>query len=64
MAGIIDEAPQRADLLEAELEIGCVLVGDSRIAVAYLLRLSRTRVGLIINFNVPVLRKGILRRVL
>jgi GxxExxY protein len=28
------------------------------------LRLSRTRVGLLINFNVPVLRKGIVRRVL
>ncbi len=28
------------------------------------LRLSRTRVGLLINFNVPILRKGILRRVL
>lgn len=28
------------------------------------LRLSRIRVGLLINFNVPVLRKGILRRVL
>jgi GxxExxY protein len=28
------------------------------------LRLSRIRVGLLINFNVPVLRKGIVRRVL
>ena len=28
------------------------------------LRLSRIRGGLLINFNVPVLRKGILRRVL
>lgn len=28
------------------------------------LRLSRTRVGLLINFNVPLLRKGIVRRVL
>ncbi len=28
------------------------------------LRLSRMRVGLLMNFNVPVLRKGILRRVL
>jgi GxxExxY protein len=28
------------------------------------MRLSRIRVGLVINFNVPVLRKGILRRVL
>ena len=28
------------------------------------LRLSRIRVGLLINFNVPILRKGILRRVL
>ena len=28
------------------------------------LRLSRLRVGLLINFNVPVLKRGILRRVL
>ena len=28
------------------------------------LRLSRIRVGLLINFNVPILRKGIVRRVL
>ena len=28
------------------------------------LRLSRIRVGLLINFNVPILRKGVLRRVL
>lgn len=28
------------------------------------LRLSKIRVGLLINFNVPVLPKGILRRVL
>ncbi len=28
------------------------------------LRLSRLRVGLLINFNVPVLRQGIVRRVL
>ena len=28
------------------------------------LRLSRVHVGLLINFNVPVLRRGILRRVL
>ena len=28
------------------------------------LRLSKVRVGLLINFNVPVLRKGVIRRVL
>jgi hypothetical protein len=28
------------------------------------LRLSKIRVGLLINFNVPVLRRGIVRRVL
>ena len=28
------------------------------------LRLSRIRVGLLINFNVPVLRRGIVRRIL
>jgi GxxExxY protein len=28
------------------------------------LRLSKMRVGLLINFNVPVLRKGVIRRVL
>ena len=28
------------------------------------LRLSKIRVGLLINFNVPVLRKGVIRRVL
>jgi GxxExxY protein len=28
------------------------------------LRLSKMRVGLLLNFNVPVLRKGVLRRVL
>jgi GxxExxY protein len=28
------------------------------------LRLSHVRVGLLINFNVPVLRQGIVRRVL
>jgi GxxExxY protein len=28
------------------------------------LRLARKRVGLLINFNVPMLRKGIIRRVI
>jgi hypothetical protein len=48
----------RADLLEVG-RMGEVIGAAVRVH-----RLSKFRVGLLINFNVPALRKGIVRRVL
>jgi GxxExxY protein len=72
MTGEIQAPTSRIDLIEADLtrEIIVEVKAIERFSPVHesqlltYLRLSKIRVGLLINFNVPVLRKGVIRRVL
>ena len=67
--GIILDAGYRIDLIvagEVIVEIKAVekLLPIHEAQLLMYLRLSGKRVGLLINFNVPILKDGIIRRVL
>ncbi len=67
--GVKLDCGYRLDLLvenAVALELKCVerLVAIHEAQLLTYLRLTGAKVGLLINFNVPVLRRGIIRRVL
>ena len=58
----IDVMVENAVLLELKCVEKLLPIHESQL-LTYL-RLSRTKIGLLLNFNVPVMRDGIVRRIL